>query len=247
MIARSATDGGGVMPVTVRGADAGGAVPSPVTSALVTFCTVPGVDDVIVTTIVQPPTGSDAPAGSATCVVVTVTPAQVPALPDVVVTPAGIVSTNVVARIAGVALPLPSASVSVAEPPAAMVAGAMVLASVGGVPPPPPPLRRSLSLALPDAPEAASVTVAVLTSGSVVMPAAKATGTFRVSTPVPAPSCAPVTPALVPPTTPCTVPQLALAEDAQVTVPAMVTPAGSGSLTVTATASLMPVFATLIV
>ena len=70
---------------------------------------------------------------------------------------------------------------SVAVPPAAIVAGAIVLASVGAVP---PPFRRSLSLALPDAPEAASRTVTVLTSGSVVMPAANATGTLNISAPV---------------------------------------------------------------
>ena len=91
----------------------------------------PGVDDVIVTMIVQPPAGRFEPAAIVINVGVTVTPGQVPVLPDVVVTPAGIGSENSAARVVAAALVLPSVSVSVAVPPAEIDAGAMVLASVG--------------------------------------------------------------------------------------------------------------------
>ena len=118
--------------VTVSGALAGGAVPPAVTSVLVVLVTTPGVVDVIVTTIVQPPGGTDAPAGIVIRTGVTATPAQVPVLPDVVVTPAGMGSVNGAVNSCATALMLDSVSVSVAEPPAAMLAGAMVLASVNG-------------------------------------------------------------------------------------------------------------------
>ena len=120
----------GPEPVTVIGADAGGAVPPPVCSGPVVLVTVPGVDDVIVTTIVQPPGGIADPDAIVIVVGATVTPVQVPVLPDVVVTPAGIGSTNCSESVSGVAFGLPSESVSVAVPPGAIDAGAIVFASV---------------------------------------------------------------------------------------------------------------------
>jgi len=124
----------GPEPVTVIGALAGGAVPPLVCSGPVVLVTVPGVDDVIVTTIVQPPGGMVDPAATVIVVAVTATPVQVPVLPDVVVTPAGIVSVNAAVSVSGVAPGLPSVSVSVAVPPAAIVAGWIVLVSVGPEP-----------------------------------------------------------------------------------------------------------------
>ena len=79
------------------------------TSGLVTLVTVPGVEDVMVTTIVHPPAGIDAPAGRVTRFAVTATPVHVPLLPEVVVTPAGIASVNAEVRMIAPALPLPSA------------------------------------------------------------------------------------------------------------------------------------------
>ena len=117
--------------VTVNGALAAGAVPNPVCSALVVLVTGPGVEEVIVTMIVQPPAGRLAPLAIVICVAVTVTPVHVPVLAPVVVTPAGIVSVNGDVSVVPAALVLPSVSVSVALPPAAIEAGAMVLASVG--------------------------------------------------------------------------------------------------------------------
>ena len=121
---------GPTAPVTVSGALAGGAVPPLVVSVPVVLVTVPGVDDVIATTIVQPPDASALPLAIVIVVGVTVTPAHVPVLPPVVVTPAGIVSVSGAVSVTGAPLVLPSTSVSVAVPPGAMVAGAMVFASV---------------------------------------------------------------------------------------------------------------------
>jgi hypothetical protein len=120
---------GGVA-VTVSGAEAGGAVPASVTSAPVVLVTVPGVLDVIATTIVHPPDGTCAPVAIVTSVDVFVTPAHVPVLAPVMVTPAGIASVNGDCSVSGVALALPIVMVSVAALPMAMVAGAIVLPSV---------------------------------------------------------------------------------------------------------------------
>ncbi len=121
-------------PVIVIGALADGALPPLVCSGPVVLVTVPGVDDVIVTTIVQPPGGIAAPPAIVIVPEVTVTPAQVPVLPPMVVTPAGIASVNADVSVSGVTPALPSVSVSVALPPAAMVDGAIDLASVGAEP-----------------------------------------------------------------------------------------------------------------
>ena len=118
--------------LTVSGALAVGAVPPAVTRVLVVLVTVPGVDDVIVTTIVQPPEGIDDPDGSVINVAATVTPVHVPVLPDVVVTPAGIGSVNAAVSNALLALELPMVIVSVAVPPATMIGAAMALPSVSG-------------------------------------------------------------------------------------------------------------------
>ena len=109
------------------GALAGGAVPPAVDNVPVVFVTVPGVADVIETTIVHPPGGSDVPLAIVMDVGVTVTPVHVPAFPLVVVTPGGIVSTKGAIKANDCALLLPSTSVSVAVPPDAIVAGAMAL------------------------------------------------------------------------------------------------------------------------
>ena len=79
---------------TVSGALAGGADPPAVTSGLVVLVTRPGVLDVIVTMIVQLPAGMLEPLGRVISVGATTTPVQVPVLPDVVATPAGIGSVN---------------------------------------------------------------------------------------------------------------------------------------------------------
>ena len=126
-----ASDATPVPPVTVSGALAGGALPASVASVPVVLVTVPVVDDVMVTTIVQPPTGIVEPLALVMVVGVTVTAEHVPVLPLVVVTPAGMTSVNGAVSAIGAALVLPSVSVSVAVPPAAMVAGAMAFASVG--------------------------------------------------------------------------------------------------------------------
>ena len=55
----------------------------PASSALVMFITLPGVDDVTVTTIVQPPGGIEQPAGIVISVDTTTTPVHVPVLPEV--------------------------------------------------------------------------------------------------------------------------------------------------------------------
>ncbi len=94
--------------VTVSGALAIGAVPALVCNALVWFVTVPGVVDVIATTIVQPPAGIVEPEAIVIVVGVTVTPVHVPVLPEVVVTPAGIGSLNAAVSASGVAFGLPS-------------------------------------------------------------------------------------------------------------------------------------------
>ncbi len=132
---------------TVIGADAGGALPPPVCRPPVVLTTVPGVDDVTVTTIVQPPGGIGEPDAIVIVVGVTVTPVQVPVFADVVVTPAGMVSVNGAVSASAVALALPSDSVSVAVPPGTIVAGVKLLASVGGVAPPPPVLTVNGALA----------------------------------------------------------------------------------------------------
>ena len=116
--------------ITVNGALDAGVTPAAVTTVLVVLVTVPGVLDVMVTTIVQPPGGIAAPEGSVISVGVTATPVQVPALPLVVVMPAGIGSVNGAVSTCAAALPLASVSVSVAVPPDVMLAGPIVLVSV---------------------------------------------------------------------------------------------------------------------
>ena len=92
-------------------------------SALVTLVSDPGVDDVSVTTIVQPPGGMALPAAIVISVGVTVTPAHVPVLPLVVVMPAGIGSVNGAVRTSGAALGLVIVIVSVAVPPSGIARG----------------------------------------------------------------------------------------------------------------------------
>jgi len=118
--------------VTVSGALAGSAVPALVCRLPVVLVTVPGVAEVIVTTIVQPPAGSTDPDAIVIVVGVTVTPVHVPVLPDVVVTPDGIVSVNAAVSASGSVFGLPSVIVSVEAPPDTMVAGSIVLPSAGG-------------------------------------------------------------------------------------------------------------------
>ncbi len=116
--------------VTVSGALAAGDVPPPVTSVLVVFVIVPGVKEVTVTTIVQPPTGIIEPTGSVISAAVTFTGVQVPVLAEVVVTPAGIASVNGALSVDGVALTLPIVMVSVDGSPETIVAGRIDLSSV---------------------------------------------------------------------------------------------------------------------
>jgi hypothetical protein len=113
---------------TVTGALAGGADPPVVTSVPVVLVTVPIVEEVMVTTIVQPPAGTADPVVIVTAAEVTVTPAHVPVLPPVVVTPACMLSTKCAVSVWGEAVVFASVMVSVAVPPAAMDAGAMALA-----------------------------------------------------------------------------------------------------------------------
>ena len=108
-------------------------------------------------------------------------------------------------------------------------------------------LAASASLSDPFAvaPLARSVTVAVLTSGFVLIAAENATGTVNTSAfAPPASTRAAVAPKLVWPVVPVTVPQLDVPPARQVAFADSVTPAGSGSATVTFSASLWPVFAT---
>ena len=82
--------------------------------------------------------------------------------------------------------------------------------------------------------DAGSVAVAVLTSGFVVSEDANATGTVKVSAlPAPAATVAPVVPKLACPVVPVTVPQFDVPLATQTALAPRVTPAGSGSVTVT--------------
>jgi len=116
--------------VTVSGAEAGGDVPALVVSVPVVLVTVPGVLDVTVATIVQPPTGIVEPLAIVISVGVLVTPVQVPLALPVIVTPAGIASVNGAVSVIGTALVLASVMVSVALPPATIVDGAIALPMV---------------------------------------------------------------------------------------------------------------------
>jgi len=105
----------------------------------------------------------------------------------------------------------------------------------------PAPEIRSLSLPDAVAPVATSVAVAVFTRGDVVILDAKATGTVNVSAlPPPALTRAPDVPKLVPPAAPVTAPHSDVPEATQVALAESVTPAGSGSVTVTLVASVRP-------
>lgn len=85
----------------------------------------------------------------------------------------------------------------------------------------------------------------MLTSGSSASVAAKATGAVNTSElPAPAPMPAPVAPNAAWPLVPVTVPQVAMPFATHATLPVSVTPAGSGSLTVTFSASDVPVLVT---
>ena len=102
----------------------------------------------------------------------------------------------------------------------------------------------SLSVALPPAPEARSLAVAVLRSGLSARLAANATGTVKVSRlAAPALMRAPTAEKLACGALPVTVPQLALPAATQVTVPLSVTPSGSESLTEILSASDTPLLA----
>src|SRR5438046_1315724 len=99
----------------------------------------------------------------------------------------------------------------------------------------------SLSLALAAAPVATSTTSAVLTSGSAVMPGAKATGADNVITfAPPAGTRAFVSAKDAPPVTPLTEPQLAAPLALHVTLPLKLTPGGSTSVSETSRASVGP-------
>ena len=113
---------------TANTALAAGAVVLPACKALVMLVTAPIDDEVMVTTIVQPPGGIVDHAANVISAGATVTPVQVPVLPLVVVTPAGMGSVKAAASVSSVALVLPSVSVTVALPPTAIVAGAIVFA-----------------------------------------------------------------------------------------------------------------------
>ena len=126
-------------PVTVIGALAGGALPPLVLSVPVVLVTVPAVDDVMATTIVQPTAGIAAPLAIVIVVAVTATPAHVPVLLPIVFTPAGIVSTNGAVSVSAAAFTLVSVIVSIAVPPTSIVAGAIVFANSG-------PTRERLSV-----------------------------------------------------------------------------------------------------
>ena len=97
-------------------------------------------------------------------------------------------------------------------------------------------------------PVAMSVALAVLISGFVVIDDANATGTVNTSEfAAPALTRAAVVPKLVWPDVPVTVPQLDVPLATQVAFAESVTPAGSGSVTVTLSASERPVLATVTV
>ncbi len=111
-------------------------------------------------------------------------------------------------------------------------------------------LADSTSLSAPFAviPVATSVALAVLMSGFVVMPAAKPTGAVNtIVLPAPASTRADVAPKLACPVVPVTVPQLDVPFATHVAFAASVTPAGSGSVTVTFCASDSPVLDTVTV
>ena len=88
----------------------------------------------------------------------------------------------------------------------------------------------------------------MLTSGLVASPDAKATGTVNVSLfAAPAAIVAPVVPKLVCPVVPVTTPQFAVPAATQVAFAFRVTPAGSGSVSVTLFAFDGPAFVTVTV
>src|SRR4029453_14770926 len=106
----------------------------------------------------------------------------------------------------------------------------------------------SLSTPFEVAPLGTSVAVAVLTSGLVDIPAAKATGTVKtIVLAPPGTTTAPVVPKLVCPVVPVTVPQLDAPFATQIAFAVSVSPAGSASVTVTPDASVVPVFSTVTV
>jgi hypothetical protein len=227
-------------PVTVIGALAGGALPPLVLRVPVMLVTVPVLDEVIVTTIAQPPAGIAAPLAIVIVVAVTATSAQVPALPPIVVTPAGIASTNGAASVSGPAFALESVIVSAAVPPTLIVAGAIAFVIAG-------PIweRLSVSEAVALEPVGISVTVTMFVIVAVTRPAANDTGMVYVrALPAPAPTRAPVT---VKSGAPEITPQPALPAALQVTGPLSVTPVGNASLTDTLPASELPVFVTTMV
>ena len=103
----------------------------------------------------------------------------------------------------------------------------------------------SLSEPLAVAPVGTSVATAVFSNGSVVMPGAKATGTMNtIVLAPPAFTRAPVVPKLVCPVVPVSAPQLDVPFATQVAAAVSVSPAGSASVTVTANASVGPLFTT---
>src|SRR3569833_2075426 len=104
--------------------------------------------------------------------------------------------------------------------------------------------RASLSVAVTLALDCASRAVAVLTSGSTTSAASNATGTVTVSVlAAPAGTIAWASEALASPAVPVTVTQLAVPAATHVTGPRRRTPAGSGSSSVTSSASDSPVVA----
>src|SRR5450755_3233874 len=111
-----------------------------------------------------------------------------------------------------------------------------------------PCARTLLSDAEATETDAGSVAVAMLTSGLVVMPTAKRTGSVNTRRlPAPAAIVAPVTVNVVPPEIPVTVPHVAVPDGTQVAVADSVTPAGRLSVTVTLLAFDGPLLVTVIV
>jgi hypothetical protein len=118
--------------IDVSDAVAAAAVPALVTSEPVVFVNVPPFVAAALTTIVQPPTGTDVPDAMVTPLLVTVTPAHVPALlDDVMDTPVGIVSVNAELSVYAPAFGLPRVIVSVEALAPATVAGENDFVSVG--------------------------------------------------------------------------------------------------------------------
>ena len=118
--------------VTVREADAAGAVPPVVTSGPVSLTMVACGMLVTPVVIVQPPGGICEPLATTIFRSVTVAPGQVPVCVPFSTIPGGMASTNSAVRFKGAAPVFPSVIVSVEYTPQATVEGEIDLASVAG-------------------------------------------------------------------------------------------------------------------